>query len=197
MQLFNRYGGFIAVAIEWVGFVLCLILHPINFSEPASQYGYYSDTRLVFAATLTLVSLSYYLFSRQLDRYWQWTSLCSLIAGICLTITAWVPYQPYASAYALDAHNLSVTGALILYALPMFYIGYKKVHITIARLSHIGFIAVTIMGIAAVIARTQGKRVFLLQLASAVCLHFWILAINYLTLQHHRKTQSEAATVTL
>lgn len=195
MRLVPQYGGFIAVGIEWLGFVLCLSLVNINWSEPASQYGYYPETRFIFGIGFTLASLSYYLFSRRLDQYWHLTSTFSALAGIFLSITAWVPYTPNVRGFIFDIHNLTVSAMVLLYALPMICIAFRKAHHTLSLLSRLGFAALVITSGGAFMARAQGRGVLILQITSAACLQLWILAANYVALKPRPEIKNPATVV--
>ena len=186
MNVLGKYGGFITVFLEWGGFLTGIALVGLNFHEPVSQLGYYPQTKLLFGATFTLASIVYYLFSRNLNKYWQYTSFFSLLAGICLIITGWIPYQPHVQKFVFDIHNTAILCAFLLYALPMIFIGYKKAHASIAKYSRIGFLAVTVVGGGSVVARIVGSPfVLLLQVLAASCLHVWLIAVNRLLLKDY------------
>lgn len=184
------YGGFIAIVLEWAGLAISVIIAGINWGEPMSQYGYYTSTKFVFGIVFTLASISYYLFSRTLDKYWPRTSLLNLLAGILMIVMAWIPYRPYVRGFTIDTHNVAILIAVILYTLPMLFIGYKKVHHSIARYSRIGFfVVITLVSITS-IARAAGFKVFILQILTASCFQAWIITVNYLVIKDMRHVQS-------
>lgn len=183
MKWLARYGGFMCVAIEWLGLILCVSLVDLNLAEPASQYGYYPETRFIFGIGFSLASLSYYIFSRQLDRYWHWTSRLSLIAGVGLSLTAWVPYKPFVSGFVFDAHNVLVGLSVICYSVPMYMISYKRRHHIIAQFSRLACLVVFSLSILTFIQRAHGAHVLTYQIATASCFQLWILGVNYLTLK--------------
>jgi|GEM_PF-6285382 len=189
----TQYGGFLTIGIEWFGFFLCIYIHPLDWNEPCSQYGYYVDTRILFGIGLTIASLVYYIYSRTLDRYWKYTSLLSLMAGICLSIMGWIPYQPYVQTFVFDVHNLCITFAMILYSLPMIFIGFKKRHHMIGKLSRIFFVLIVISGLSSIIARAAGARIIPLQLFSVSVFHVWIICINIITMRQAQKDHQQAS----
>lgn len=124
--------GYFMVAAIWSCFMATMLIHRPDLSEPISQYGYYHDTRWLFALSFIGFGVLYYLFSRQLDKYWRYTSTCSLLGSMFFALAGTVPYQPYAHRFLFDLHNMSVTLAAIFYILPMLFISYSSAHQKIA-----------------------------------------------------------------
>lgn len=187
MKNITKYFGFVTVGIEWLGFLLCMIIGPIDWSEPGSQFGYYSETRLIFGVILTAAATACYLFGRWLDAYWRHTSLILLLAGICFAIVGWIPYEPYARNLVFDVHNAAVVLAIILYALPMLFIGYKKAHQPIARISYVLFFVTTGLAGLSILARVTDTGIIYAQILVLVPAQIWLVITNLLLLQHHKE----------
>lgn len=186
----TSYFGFLMPLVAWLSIIVLLMMHPINFDEPLSQYGYYESTQVLFGASLTIGALIWYLFSRHLDQYWRFTSLCTLLAGLCYIVVAWVPYQPYVHTFIFDIHNVMIVLAATLYALPMICIAYSKKHATIAKLSGYLFVVAIVLVIASLIARFAGRGILYAQLLTLLPTTAWLVTVNYLHLQHSRASNS-------
>lgn len=194
MKGVTRYFGFVAVAIEWLGFLLCMFMHSPDWSEPASQFGYYSSTRIVFGLTFTLAAIACYLFARHLDRYWKPTSLIMLLAGISLAVTGWIPYEPYVRTFVFDTHNVAVVLAVLLYSLPMLFIGYTKAHAQIARVSYILFFTTALLVGWSIVARVTDIGIIYAQIAALLPAQAWLIIVNILLLQHHQELAAAHST---
>lgn len=191
MKDVTRYFGFAVVALEWFIFLACLALAAPDWGEPISQFGYYQLTRLIFGFGSTLAVIMLYLFARHLDAYWQPTSRFMLLAGVCLTVTVWIPYEPYVRTFILDTHNVAIMLAVIFYSLPMLFIGYKKVHVKISQISRaLFFITSTLVGLS-IIARVTDTGIIYAQLAAILTIHIWLVMTNLLLLQHHTEAGKE------
>lgn len=186
----TRYFGFVTVVGEWFGFILMMVIRHPNLSEPASQYGYYQSTHYLFAAVFTAFALTYYLFSRHLNVYWRYTSWLSFLAGICFTITGWIPYQPFARSFMLDLHNIAISFAIILYAFPMLFISYSKKHENISLWSARLFWLVFVSALGSLLARFFDIGVIYWQLSTVVLFQVWIVIVNILLIKHHRASSS-------
>lgn len=182
----TKYSGFIVPIIALSSLIIVILIHPIDLTEPLSQFGYYESTRVIFGIALTLGSVAWYLFARHLDRYWQYTSVVTLLAGICYTIVGWTPYQPYAHAYIPDTHNLMVLFAALLYSLPMVLIGYRKKHEKIARISLVLFFTTIALVITCLIARLIGYGVLYIQVLVLLPSSIWLVMTNKLLLEDLR-----------
>lgn len=186
----TNYFGYATVAIEWLAAITVLLIHPLNLQEPFSQYGYYADTKLLFGAFFTLAAVVYYLFSRNLDRYWRHTSKITLVGGIAFTITGWYTYTPYTQTYVLDLHNIAIATAILCYALPMLFISYSDAHRGIAAISRWMFTIVALLTAWSFVARLYDIAFIYTQLATLVTVHIWILMVSRLHLRHHRATHT-------
>lgn len=193
MQRYTKYLGFTAVGIEWVAFMLCLHLHSTNWSEPLSQFGYYHETRLIFGATLTAASLCIYFFARHLDRYWPRTSIMMLLAGICLSLTGWIPYEPYAKALIFDLHNAAITLATVFFSLPMLFISFQKNHSDIALASRIIFFVTALSAIWSVFARTSDNGIIYVQFFTLLTAQIWVVITNALLLSHYKQGKLDSS----
>ncbi len=191
-KLYNitKYFGFLTVAIEWVFFIILLLINNPDANEPFSQYGYFNSTHLYFAVGLTLPAITYYLFSLHLNKYWSRTSLFAAIAGVMLIVTGWVPYRPHVNTFILDIHNASVVISVIFYSLPMIFIGYKKSHREIATASTIMFWTVSIISGASIACRFIGQPMLYLQILSLILFQTWAVVVNYLLLEHDKGLKS-------
>lgn len=185
MKRATRYFGYLLLAIQWVGFGLCCLLHPINLSEPFSQFGYYPETKLVFGLTMTLASVVYYFFARELDRYWRYTSTLIGLGGVCICIVGWVPYEPYIQGYVFDLHNAAITLTIALGSLPMLFMGFTKKHARIARISQIAFFAALLFSVGSIVGRAAGLNVLYLQVLTLLVAQAWVGLCNHLVLQHY------------
>lgn len=186
----TSYFGFVMPAIAWASIIVMTLIHPIDLNEPLSQYGYYESTHLLFGISLSLGALVWYLFSRHLDQYWRYTSLCTLLASACYAVVAWVPYKPYVHTFIFDIHNVMIVLAATLYALPMICIAYSKKHTTIAKLSGYLFVVAIVLVIASLIARFAGRGILYAQLLTLLPTTAWLVAVNYLHLQHSRASST-------
>lgn len=180
----TKYFGFLYIGLTWSTFLLCMAIHPINTAEPGSQYGYYESTRLIFGVGASLVAIIYYLFCKNLDSYWGRSSLFALLGGIPFALTGWVPYQPYARDFILDFHNLCVVLSVILYAVPIYFIGYKKVHRQIAKVSRVLFYTIVVIAIFSLLARYYDLWILYVQVLTFTVFHVWIFMVSLLLIQH-------------
>lgn len=194
MKSATKYFGFLAVSIEVVGFLLCFFAHHINWSEPISQFGYYPETRFIFGFTLTAASVCIYLFARHLDAYWRHTSILMLLAGIFLSVTGWMPYQPYAKTIIFDLHNAAITLAIVLFSLPMLFMSFKKRHSDIARASQILFFITTVSAIWSVFARLENNGIVYAQIFTILAGQAWTLLTNILLLSHYNQGKLDKET---
>lgn len=192
MKGISRYLGFSIITLMWVAFAVCLTMHSADLSEPISQYGYYKDTRLIFAVTCLAFGILYYIFSRRLDNYWKYTSRLSLVGSFFFALTGFIPYQPYARQFIFDAHNLSVTLAALCYSLPMLYISYSKTHKKIAQVSRYLFLILFVLIITSFIARIYDLGIFYFQLLAILPFHIWIISTNTLLLEHQKEAMDGA-----
>ena len=161
-----------------------MIVKKPNLSEPFSQYGYYSSTKLMFGLFFTVVSVVYYLFSRHLDKYWRHTSTCSLIAGVAFTITGWNRYAPGAGTFVMDTHNIALVTSILFFTWPMIGISYAKKHDLIAAFSRVSFLIITPVVLISLFARATNIWVIYAQLATIIVFHFWLGIMNYLLVKH-------------
>lgn len=182
----TRYFGFAVIGIEWLLLLSCIVLIMPNFNEPFSQYGTYPETKLVFGSFFTLASVLYYLFARNLDPYWSYTSKLAIIAGIAFVVTGWAPYQPYANKFVLDVHNVALVIAILGFTMPMLFIGFTRKHERIAKASKIGFISSFLITILSLVARVIDTGVIYSQMATLLIFHAWLATVNILLLQHHK-----------
>lgn len=183
----TKYFGFTTVVIEWLGFLICASLYTPDWSEPVSQFGYYEATRVAFGVTFTLAAISYYLFSLHLNAYWKYTSRFAAISGACFIVVGWIPYEPYAQSFIFDTHNIMIVIAVLLYALPILFIGYKKAHHLVSRISRILFYALFVLVAWSLIARMLNIGIIYAQLLSILPFHAWIIIVNKLLLDHHKE----------
>lgn len=182
----TKYFGFVGVGFEWLAFLSLLLIQRPDLQEPFSQYGI-GETRVWFGISLTIASALIYLFMRHLDKYWSHSSFFGLLAGLLLTATGWVPYEPNLHQFVFDIHNLCVLLGLILYLVPVFFIAYSKKHRQIALCSRIIFYALAGFSALSIYMRINGGNVFFLQLISLILLQIWAVITNILLLQHHEQ----------
>lgn len=183
----TKYFGFAVVGIEWLGVVLLMVFKQPDLSEPFSQYGYYDSTRITFGLLFTLAAATCYLFSTHLDAYWKHSSRVTFLAAIFFIITGWAPYTPAANAFILDAHNLAIVLAVLLYSTPMLFIGYKKAHKQISLVSRYLYYIMLFFVVVSLVARVFDIGVIYAQLASIVPFHIWLVTVNILLLRHHKE----------
>lgn len=183
----TKYFGFLVAAITWFAVFALNAVHPINWNEPLSQFGYYDTTRVLFGTLLTIAAIVWYLFSLHLNVYWRYSSFVTLLAGICYTIVGWVPYQPYAKTYVLDVHNIMTMMAALLYSLPMVFIAYSKVHERVARVSFVLFNITAALILVSFIVRITGHNVLFSQILILIPATIWLIVTNILLLQHHKE----------
>lgn len=186
----GNYLGYFMVTAIWLCFITSMLIHSPDLSEPISQYGYYPDTRWLFALSFIGFGALYYLFSRQLDKYWRYTSICSLLGSMFFALTGIVPYEPYAHRFVFDIHNMSVTLAALFYTLPMLFISYSSDHKRIARSSRYAFVTIFVLVIISFVARIYDLGIFYFQLVAVIPLHIWIVTTNTLVIQHERSKSS-------
>ncbi|MCA9309006.1 hypothetical protein KC973_01390 [Candidatus Saccharibacteria bacterium] len=189
-QGITNYFGFVMPAVAWTSIIMMTLIHPLDLNEPLSQYGYYESTHLFFGVSLSLGALVWYLFSRHLDQYWRYTSLCTLLASACYAVVAWVPYQPYVNTFIFDLHNIMIVLAATLYSAPMLFIAYSKKHAAIARLSGYLFVIAIILVVTSLVARVAGHGILYAQLLTLLPTSAWLIMVNYLHLQHQRKSHT-------
>lgn len=185
MEQIAKYFGFGVFVVQWATFGICSLLYPLNWSEPLSQFGYYSESKLVFGLGMTIGSIICFLFAKHLDTYWKHTSTSFALAGLCLGIVGWVPYEPYVTNFLFDTHNIAITLAIMFYSLPMLFISFKKSHPVAARASQVLFFAASVCATASVVARSSGQNVLYLQILTILVIQAWLIASNYLLLQHY------------
>lgn len=190
LNYITKYFGFLVPVIGWGSIGLMMALQPIDLSEPVSQFGYYESTRVIFGLTLTAGALLWYLFSRHLDRYWEKTSLVTLIASFFYTVVAWVPYEPYVREFIFDVHNVTIVLAATLYSMPMVFIAYKKKHEKISRISAILFIATFVLITISLFARFLGYGILYAQLAALLPTTIWLVMVNTLVLEDEDEANS-------
>jgi hypothetical protein len=183
----TKYFGFIMPVIAWGTILIVCIIHPLDTSEPLSQFGYYSSTRFFFGVSLTVGAITWYLFSRHLDQYWKHTSLSTLLAGFCYIILAWTPYQPYVREFLFDTHNVTTILAATLYSLPMIFIAYSKKHESMARISGYLFVTTALFVLISIVARVLGYGVLYPQLLTLLPTTIWLIITNSLLLEHHKE----------
>lgn len=186
----TNYFGYATIAVEWIGAITSLLLHPVDISEPYSQYGYYGDTRLLFGLFFTTAAILYYLFSRNLNQYWKHMSKVTLAGGVAFVITGWHTYTPYAQTYIFDLHNIAITLAIACYSFPMLFISYSSSHEGIAKASRLLFITIFAITVWSFVARVYDVDFIFTQLAILLTSHTWIAIVNYLHLQHHRRVNT-------
>ena len=179
----TRYFGFVTVAVSWVSLITAAMTQSPNWSEPISQFGTYDATKVLFGSTITLTALTWYLFSRHLNAYWKYTSRFTLFASIAFTTVGWVPYQPYAKTFILDAHNIAVITAAFCYALPLWFIGYTKAHAKIAQIAHLLCVAILVLIAVSFISRLTNTGVIYTQTLVLVPAQIWLIIANTLLLQ--------------
>ncbi len=180
----TSYFGWATIFLEWFGAITLMILKKPNLSEPLSQYGYYSSTRLVFGLFFTVVSVVYYLFSKHLDKYWKYTSTCSFIAGIAFIITGWSPYTPDAGTFVMDTHNIALVMSILFFTVPMIGISYAKKHDIIAAFSKSSFLTITPVVVVSLFARATNRWVIYAQIATIIVFHVWLGIIKFLLIKH-------------
>lgn len=179
----SRYFGFVTLILCWISLATVAAIHSPNWSEPISQFGYYPQTRYVFALTITLAAITWYLFSLHLNPYWQHTSLITLLAGVCFIIIGWVPYEPYVRGFIFDLHNAAVLLAAVLYALPLLFIAYAKKHEEIAQVSRVLFFAIILFAGWSIIARVYDLGIIYAQFLTLLPMQIWLIMTNKLLLQ--------------
>jgi hypothetical protein len=73
IESFARYGGIVAVLIEWLSVAGFYISNPSNFSgqHPLSYFATVPQTRIIFSLCYTLAALSFWVFVKfHLDRFY-------------------------------------------------------------------------------------------------------------------------------
>jgi hypothetical protein len=193
MKSLTKYFGFLVPVASWGTLAVLVLTHGIDRSEPLSQFGYYPSTKLLWGISLTIGAILWYFFAKHLDTFWKYSSLCTLIAGLCYIVVGWVPYEPYVKTYLFDAHNIMITIASIFYSLPMAFIAFKKKHEKISRISQVIFFSVSFLVIGSIILRVMGFSILIVQLLVLVATSVWMILINKLILEdlyEDRKTKS-------
>ncbi len=187
-RLYNvtKYFGFLAVLSSWSCLIGLSLIHHTNWSEPISQFGYYADTKRFFAGALIFAAIVWYLFSLHLNIYWRWSSLCTFFAGIFFIIVGLIPYQPGEQTFIIDGHNIAILCSAVLYIMPMAFIGYKKSHQNVARLSKILFYITLCLLILSVSARAFNTAIIYAQTLALLPVQIWLIAINLLILEQHK-----------
>jgi len=110
------YFGPVAVLIEWIGLGVMWRYYP-NFNPnnaistitmapaPWPQF---------FGVTLTLVGITYGLFTLPLRAYSPYVPLIGLIAGIAFVLTGWIPFSGNGGVVDV-VHNISSLVAVVSY----------------------------------------------------------------------------------
>lgn len=174
----TRYFGFLTITISWLGLATIVLVHSPNLHEPISQYGIYRDTWLIFGIGITTSALTWWLFSRNLNPYWHKTSLSTFIAGLLLATAGWIPYTPNAGTLVVDSHNIAIMFSTILYTLPMIFIGYRKSHFKIAKISSTLFYITMTLVLISIFARFIDFGVIYFQTLALLPAQIWLLLVN-------------------
>lgn len=187
MKNISRYCGFLTVVLSWISLAALMAIQQPDWSEPISQFGFYHTTHWLFGVAVTMVAICWYVFSLQLNSYWRHTSNVTFAAGIAFIITGWVPYQPYVRDFIFDIHNLSLMVAVLLYVVPLWFIGYKKAHKQIAQVSRVLFFMTIGLVVCSLVARIIDVGIIYTQVLAVLPAHIWLIITNILLLQHHRE----------
>lgn len=187
MKNVTKYFGFVTVAIEWIGFIICAAIATPYWEEPLSQFGYYSSTQHIFRAMFTLVPIAYYLYMRHMDSYWKHASSFALVSATAFFLMGIIPYEPLVRSFIPDAHNLALVIAIIFFAIPIGFIGFKRAHHTIALYSRILFYLLLIVSFASLFTRYYNIGLIYVQAGTVFLGQTWLVITNILLLQHHKE----------
>lgn len=88
------YFGPLTIAIEWTGIILLSKINGFNLNEALSTVTTAPrPSPLIFGVTLTLASITYFIFSLSLKTVSSRVPHIALLSGIAFTLTGWIPYR--------------------------------------------------------------------------------------------------------
>lgn len=176
-------AGYLTVMIEWLGLLVCMALKTLNPSEPASQYGYYPETKLIFGITFLLSGITLLIFAYKLRVYWRPIMVPMAAAVFFLNLMAWVPYVPNSEKLVLDIHTLGIALAALSYVIAITGMITQNKDKSIARLSKLLFVLICLGGALSITTRIFNYQVLLTQIFTVSMSHLWLIGVNFYLLK--------------
>lgn len=171
--------GPITLLIEWIGFFLILVLSTgLDPNEALSMATTSSQPLpLIFGLTLTMASITYWLFSFSLTNgKFSLIPKIVFLAGITFILTGWVPYDGGSSVTNI-IHNTLISISVILYTYFIYLTGHNT-NQKVAKLAKpFVFLMIVSMVLSFICVHVLSLGALYAQLFTVVVCHAWTLLV--------------------
>ena len=180
---FFLYCGPLTVLIEWIGLLLGkLLAKDFNFNAALSTLTHAKQPLpIIFGVTLTLIGITYFLFSLALTNISRLVPFAGGVAGAMFALAGWVPYTGN-GGWSDSIHNTCTYVATLGYALMIWSFKKHPQH-ALRRISAItlfSLVLVTIWSFESVASKS-------LIAVSQLCMLFIFQLWTILVVWHSRK----------
>lgn len=189
VQSFARYGGIVAVLIEWLSVAGFYITNPTNFSgqRPLSYFATVPQTRIIFSLCYTLAALSFWIFVKyHLDRYYKTPVRTFTFSMLGFAAVALVPFS-FDDPLTSTVHNLFAFSFTVLFIAGMFLMAK---HNPDRQLRLISLSAVLLSAIFLALffsVQKNSQYVMLFEAGSGLICELWMIWISF---HSYRKQRS-------
>ena len=180
---FLLYCGPLTVLIEWIGLLLGkLLAKDFNYDAALSTLTHAAQPLpLIFGVTLTLIGITYFLFSLALANISKLIPIAGGIAGAMFALAGWVPYTGN-GGWSDSVHNTCTYVATLGYAV-MIWSVKKHPHQTMQRISVIALVALVLTAIWSFESVASKSLVAVSQLCMLFIFQLWTILVVW----HSRK----------
>lgn len=174
------YFGPITILIEWTALIIAsFYFHAFHPNQALSEITAAAwPLPFIFGLTLTVASITYFLFALALRSYSKLIPYFALIAGIAFALAGWIPYHGHGGTTDLF-HNLCSYTAGFGYT-AIVWLLRKHPSRKVSLMSTIIFsLAVTSIALAFITLFVVHKYVAYIQLLIMVLLQTWALIVTF------------------
>lgn len=180
MRLSNRQllmFGPLTIVIEWLGLLMSFYYtRGLDLNVPISLLSVAEPPLpTIFATTLTLAGLSFFIFSFALRHYSKNIVWVSLLAGIMLALTGFARYSGRGGLSDI-LHNIFIYSSLASFGV-VIWMMKKHPHKVISSVSEKVFIFLLISSAITVVSLNIHRYVAFIQLTMLVVLQVWVMVI--------------------
>lgn len=182
-----RWLGIATVLVEWSGFFLLTRIHALDLSVPISQYGGYSETKLLFGAIITVASIFCYAFSFALQPYYKNSVLLSGLAGVFFIITGWTSYVDSNLLFQFT-HIIAAVLSMVFYTALIWKFARYTNHEHLKTSSEYFLVSCVVLSLSTLLATSVGLMPFAFtELLLILVIQGWLITANIILITKPKK----------
>lgn len=186
VEAFSRYGGIVAVTIEWLALLTFYFVSPASFDgqHPLSYFATLPQTRVIFGVCYALAALSFWIFVKyHLNKHYQTPTQVFALSMLGFALVATVPFEFNDPATFL-VHKFLALFFSITFIAGIFLMAKLNVQKQVRTVSLVTASTSTVLLVLFLLVQKDSQFILFLEVSSGLAAQFWMI---WMSLHAYRK----------